>query len=165
MGSITVVPARLDWLEALAVGNDEFTARFGIDVAPEWLAFPEALPHLVAAAREQDEDPWGTQLFFDADGVLVGFGGFKGPPADGAVEVGYAVAPSRRERGIATAVTRTMIERAASAGVTLVLAHTLPESNASTRVLERCGFVHVGSVAEDPDGDEGEVWRWELALA
>lgn len=37
-------------------------------------------------------------------------------------------------------------------------AHTLPERNASTRVLEKCGFTLVGEVV---DPDDGVVWRWE----
>jgi RimJ/RimL family protein N-acetyltransferase len=165
MGDISVESATLEWLEALAVGDDELTARFGIPVVPEWLAFPEALPNMVEDARANGPDPWGSHLFFDTDGALVGFGGYRGAPVDGAVEIGYAVAPSRRGRGIATAVTRTMIERARSAGVTLVVAHTLPESNPSTSVLERCGFVRTATDASDEDGDvEGDVWRWELVV-
>ena len=57
-----------------------------------------------------------------------------------------------------------MIERARDAGVESVVAHTLAEVNASTAVLERCGFVHVDTTA-DPDGDVTEdVYRWELLL-
>jgi RimJ/RimL family protein N-acetyltransferase len=37
-----------------------------------------------------------------------------------------------------------MIERARAAGVEVVAAHTLAEVNASTAVLERCGFVRRG---------------------
>lgn len=40
-------------------------------------------------------------------------------------------------------------------------AHTLPEVNASTRVLEKCGFRHA---AEIHDPVDGPVWRWELDL-
>jgi RimJ/RimL family protein N-acetyltransferase len=43
--------------------------------------------------------------------------------------------------------------------VRLVRAHTLPESNASTRVLTNCGF---RKTAEVVDPDDGPVWRWEL---
>ena len=42
-----------------------------------------------------------------------------------------------------------------------VLAHTLPEVNASTRILEGLGFAHLGTV-EDPE--DGPVWRWVLRL-
>jgi len=161
---IRVVPARLDWLVALAEGDAVFTERFGVPVEPGWIGFSEALPFAIAAARDHDAGPWGSHVFFDDDGALVGFGGFKGPPADGRVEIGYAVAPSRQGRGIATAATRSMIDRARDARVEVVVAHTLAEANASTAVLERCGFVHLGTTA-DPDGDVTEdVYRWELLL-
>jgi ribosomal-protein-alanine N-acetyltransferase len=50
----------------------------------------------------------------------------------------------------------------ASGQVQLVRAHTLPEVNASTRVLLKCGFRHVGTVV---DPDDGPVWRWELSAS
>jgi|SRR6267378_2525891 len=37
-------------------------------------------------------------------------------------------------------------------------AHTLPLSNPSTRVLQKCGFRHIGAVV---DPEDGPVWRWE----
>ena len=53
MDPVKVVPARLDWLEALAEGDDVFTARFGIAVEADWAGFPEAIPFAVAGARER----------------------------------------------------------------------------------------------------------------
>jgi RimJ/RimL family protein N-acetyltransferase len=159
---VEVVPARLDWLEALAEGDDVFTARFGIPVEADWAGFPEAIPYAVEGARTRSEDPWGSQLFFDpTDGALVGFGGFKGEPRDGDVEIGYAVAPSRQRRGIATAVVAILVERAAAAGVSIVSAHTLGTENPSTAVLRKSGFQRVAEL-EDPD--LGPIWRWELPL-
>ena len=163
MSTVTVVPARLDWLEALAEGDDVFTARFGIEVERDWIGFPEALPYAVDGARQRSEDPWGSQLFFDGgDGALVGFGGFKGAPRDGDVEIGYAVAPARQGRGIATAVVEILVERAVAAGVTVVSAHTLGADNPSTAVLRKCGFQRV---AELDDPELGPIWRWELAVS
>ena len=46
-----------------------------------------------------------------------------------------------------------------SGRVSLVRAHTLPQENASTRVLTKCGFDFVGEVI---DPEDGLVWRWEL---
>jgi len=162
MGAVSVVPARLDWLEALAEGDDVFTARFGIAVEPDWAGFPEAIPHAVASARRRSEDPWGSQLFFDGvDGALIGFGGFKDVPRDGDVEIGYAVAPARQGRGIATAVVGILLERAVAAGVATVSAHTLGTDNPSTAVLRRCSFQRV---AELDDPELGLIWRWELAV-
>jgi len=157
---VNVLPARLDWLEALAQGDDIFSARFGIPVVTDWVGFPEALPTAIEEARRRPEDPWGTHLFFDDDGALVGFGGFKGEPGDGEVELGYAVAPVRQGRGIATAVVEELLGRARTAGVKVVSAHTLAEENASTAVLRKTGFTRTGELRE-PDGD---VWRWERAL-
>ena len=157
---VKVLPARLDWLHALAEGDEVFTARFGISVMPGWVGFPEALPAAIEEARRRPQDPWGTHLFFDDDGALVGFGGFKGAPGDGEVELGYAVAPGRQGRGIATAVVEELVRRARVAGVNVVSAHTLAEENASTAVLRKSGFARTGQL-RDPDGD---VWRWERAL-
>jgi [ribosomal protein S5]-alanine N-acetyltransferase len=158
---VRVVPAQLDWLEALAERDAVFEQRFGITVVPGWVGFPEALPYAVREAREGDSGEWGSHLFFDDDGALVGFGGWKGRPVDGVAELGYAVSPDRQGRGIATDVVRQLLERARAAGLQMVCAHTLAEPNASTKVLERCGFSFAGDVT---DPDEGTVWRWELAL-
>lgn len=159
-GVVEVLPARVDWLEALAASDKVFTARFGISVVADWVGFPEALPIALDGARRRPEDPWGTHLFFDDDGALVGFGGFKGEPRGGEVEVGYAVAPARQGRGIATSVVEQLVSRAHMAGVRVVSAHTLAEENASTAVLLKCGF------ARDRRHDAaGGVWRWELPLS
>jgi len=158
---VRVEPLSGAWAEALTEGEDTFSARFGIPVVDGWAVFPEALPGALGAASE-DGDRWGTHLFFDDDGALVGWGGWKGPPVDGVAELGYAVAPARRGRGIATRVVRQLISRARDAGVDMVIAHTLPEESPSTGVLRRCGFVRTGEVAVSDDGVAGEVWHWEL---
>ncbi|MBV9007464.1 MAG: GNAT family N-acetyltransferase [Solirubrobacterales bacterium] len=158
---VRIEPIRRDWAEALAQGDTVFAERFGIPVEAGWAGFPEALPILLDAARAEVPGEWGPQLFFDDDGALVGNGGWEGPPEQGTAELGYAVAPSRQRRGIATAVVRELIQRASRAGLRAVSAHTLAEDNASTKVLERCGFTRT---AELMDPDEGPVWRWELRI-
>jgi len=45
--------------------------------------------------------------------------------------------------------------------VSEVTAQTVPEVNASTRILKRMGFEHLGS-GEDPE--DGPVWRWSRRL-
>jgi RimJ/RimL family protein N-acetyltransferase len=157
---VTALPARVEWLEALAEGDEAFAARFDIPVVAGWVGFPEALAVAVDGARRRSEDPWGTHLFFDDDGALVGFGGFKGEPIGGEVELGYAVAPERQGRGVATAVVEQLVDRARTAGVGVVTAHTLAEENASTAVLRKCGFVRTDQVHESGT----DIWRWERAL-
>ena len=160
---VQVLPAHLDWLEALAAGDDVFTARFCISVVDGWVGFPEALPLAVEGARERSEDEWGTHLFFDdVNGALVGFGGFKGEPRHGEVELGYAIAPSRRGRGIATAVVGVLVERARCGRDQHRDGAHARRRNASTAVLRKNGFVRAGDV-DDPG--EGTVWRWELPMA
>ena len=47
-----------------------------------------------------------------------------------------------------------------SPDVTWIIAHTLPEKSASTRVLEKNGRRFTGEVL---DPEDGRVWRWEYA--
>lgn len=159
---VTVSPARVEWLAALVAGDDVFTQRFGIPVVAGWVGFPESLPYALEGTRAAPDDVWGTHLFFDdADGALVGFGGWKGAPVDGTAELGYAIAPARQGRGLATAVVATLVERARAAGVKVVTAHTLGAPNASTAVLVTSGFARGADVA---DAELGTIWRWEKAL-
>jgi RimJ/RimL family protein N-acetyltransferase len=75
------------------------------------------------------------------------------------VEIAYGVVPSREGQGFATEAAGGLVRFAATdPRVRLLRAHTLPEANASARVLRKCGFVHVGSVV---DPEDGPVWRWE----
>ena len=160
-GRLRIEPVKPEWADALSNSDAEFTRRFAVPVEAGWAGFPEALPVIVAAAREGGPGPWGPHLFFGEDGALIGNGGWKGPPVDGAAELGYAVAPARQGRGVATAVVRELVRRARVAGLQMVFAHTLAAESASTSVLTRCGFA---KVAELIDPDEGPVWRWELRL-
>ncbi len=157
-------PVTLPWIEALAEGDDVFESRFGVPVVEGWAGFPEVIPRVLEATRAFGAGPWGSHLFFDDDGALVGFGGWKGPPVGGVAELGYAVAPERQGRGIATTVVRQLIECADRTDLRVVAAHTLPQINASTTVLTHCGFSRVETVVDPDAGVDGVVWRWELSL-
>ena len=115
---------------------------------------------MAAVAAMSHVPPWCGYIG-RRDGNPVGFGGFKSAPVDGVVELGYLTFPAHEGTGVATDVTMLMLAVARYGGVTLVLAHTLPEHNASTKVLQKCGFAWVGEI-HDPN--EGIVWRWERAL-
>jgi len=157
-----IEPVSLEHVEALIEGDDVFAARFGMPVAPGYLDFPEALPRTRDELVHGMPSEWYSHLIIDAEtNTVVGFGGYKGPPTDGEVEIGYSVAPSWQRRGHATAAARLLIENARDAGVTRVCAYTLPETNASTRVLTRCGLTMTEVVA---DAEVGSVWRWERTL-
>lgn len=94
--------------------------------------------------------------------VLVGSGGFKGGPLEGAVEVGYEIAPEFQGQGFATEAIRAMIEHAFSfEDVLVVQAQTLAEPNASTRVLEKVRMLMVETIE---DSEEDPTWRWVLQV-
>lgn len=107
-------------------------------------------------------DPWihGFSVISKLSGIAVGQCGFKGPPSnEGLVEIAYAIEEVHRGKGYATEAASALVSFAFNdARVKRVCAHTLPEANASTRILTKCGFQFRGS-AMDPD--DGLVWRWE----
>ena len=124
-----------------------------VELSPAWLALLNG---------SSPADPWihGFMLVHQTDGKVIGRGGFKGPPgADGVVEIAYGVVPEHQGKGYATEAAAALVSYAFGSGqVRVVRAHTLPESNASMRVLSKCGFRRVGEVI---DPDDGLVWRWE----
>jgi RimJ/RimL family protein N-acetyltransferase len=177
------VPQTPQSLRAIVEGCDQFAQVFGTpaadglreffvsgDASADWLA-------QLAAATEAD--PWmhGFAVVHRADRVVIGACGFKGAPkpADDAteaspvthrlphvVEIGYGIVSDYCNQGFATEAAAALVNYATASGrVTLVRAHTLPEPNASTRVLAKCGFKKLGEVI---DPDDGLVWRWERGI-
>lgn len=113
---------------------------------------------LALLASDPRPDPWGAYFAWDGD-TAVGTCAFKhAPDAAGAVEIAYMTFPAFERRGHATAMAAELTRIAHEAGALLVVAHTLPEENPSTRALRRNGFAFAGAV-EDPE--DGTVWRWE----
>ena len=158
---IRLVRAELHLMEAALAGDDALAKALGYDVVDGWATFTEALqPTRDALAANPCGSVWAARFFVARDPPeLVGWGGFKGPPKDGVAEVGFEIAEARRGRGLATAATRAMLAEAfADERVTAVIAHTLPECNASNRVLEKAGFRFGGEAQEDNE----VVWRFSL---
>jgi ribosomal-protein-alanine N-acetyltransferase len=160
--TIHLVTPDLQLLDAALAGPDELGRALGCEVADGWDVFGGALRRTRdALAEDPGSARWGMRFFVLAEPpTLVGFGGFKGPPQDGVVELGYAIAPSWEGRGLATEAARAMLREAfAEPGVRAVLAHTRPEPGASARVLEKVGFVTEGEV---PDEQIGTAWRFRV---
>ena len=158
---LRLVPCDEAMLRAIVAGSEALAAHLGARVPAGWPEFPDAYGHALEMLLA---DPglygWWTFVFLDrAEGGLVGSGGYTGRPAeDGSVEIGYEIAPEFRGRDYATEAARGLLEHALAHGeVRRVVAHTLAEPNASTRVLEKIGFVHAGTV-EDPN--DGTIWLW-----
>ena len=95
-----------------------------------------------------------------SSGKTVGRCGFKGPPGnDGVVEIAYGVQTEYQGMGFATEAAEALTRFAFNnPQVRKVIAHTLPQVNASGRVLTKCGFTKTGDVI---DPEDGLVWRWE----
>ncbi|HET7248650.1 MAG TPA: GNAT family protein [Gemmatimonadales bacterium] len=122
-------------------------------VSPQWLA---------ALRTSVGPDPWrhGFFVLHRDSQCVIGSAGFKGPPDQaGMVEIAYGIAPAYQGQGYATEAATALLDYAFGTGsVRLARAHTLPEANASTQVLRKCGFAFIGTVI---DPEDGTVWRWE----
>jgi RimJ/RimL family protein N-acetyltransferase len=125
------------------------------DASEEWLAS-------LRQHHAPDPSRFGFRVMLGRENLIVGTSGFKTAADDVSVlEIAYGVAPPYEGRGYATEVAAALTDYAFNeAGVDLVIAHTLAEPNASTRVLTKCGFV---KVMEFVDPDDGPVWRWETS--
>jgi RimJ/RimL family protein N-acetyltransferase len=160
---VEIIPCTCEQIETLITAPDTFLTIHGFRVLEGYLPFAGALEHSLNSLRSgQIWHPWLPYLIVcQPEQALVGFGGFKSAPTpDRTVEIGYSVAPSYQNRGIATAAARQLIDLAFATGkVDCVLAHTLAELNASTRVLQKCGLTQV---AEILDPEDGKLWRWEI---
>jgi RimJ/RimL family protein N-acetyltransferase len=122
-------------------------------------ALQYSLDKLSLSEREQG---WWTYFpIHKTDNTLIGSGGYKGKPTEqGIVEIGYEISPDYRNKGLATEMTRALIDNAFSLKqVTAIMAHTLGQVNASTRILTKCGFE---KTEEINDPDDGMIWKWEL---
>ena len=105
------------------------------------------------------DEPWIGYLAVSEE-TPVGTCGFKSPPQDGRVEIAYFTFPAFEGRGFASAMAAGLVAIARQHGPSVVVAaQTLPERNASHRVLEKLGFRHVETI-EHPE--DGTVWEWKL---
>jgi RimJ/RimL family protein N-acetyltransferase len=163
---LTLLPCSPEHLLTLIDEPERFEQVLGMPAADGLHGFfvsDDVSPHWLAALRTSSgPDPWrhGFFVVHRERGSVIGSAGFKGPPdSTGTVEIAYGIVPSFDGRGYATEAAVALVGFALASGqVRMVRAHTLPQANASTRVLLKCGFRHVGTVV---DPDDGPVWRWE----
>ena len=108
-------------------------------------------------ARDPESAEWiARAAVAEPAGVVVGHGGFHGPPdAGGMVEVAYSVDPAHRRRGYAKAMLAALLERArAEPAVKVVRASISPDNEASLATIAGFGFVRVGEQWDAEDGLE-----------
>jgi len=92
----------------------------------------------------------------EPDGVVVGHGGFHGPPDEsGTVEVAYSVDPAHRRRGYAKAMLASLVQRARDEpSVRAVRASIRPDNTGSLATIAGFGFKKVGEQWDAEDGLE-----------
>lgn len=159
--SVRFVPLPPHVLAALLAG-DLAAARTATGVPlSEWFLSDEVtwlwrlrLDQIAADPRAAD---WIVRAAVSAPGgVVVGAGGFHGPP-DGAgmVEMGYSTDPAYRRRGYAKAMVTELLRWAATEpSVVTVRASISPQNAASLATIAGFGFAHVGEQWDDEDGTE-----------
>jgi [ribosomal protein S5]-alanine N-acetyltransferase len=156
---LELLAATLDLIAAELAGPEALGALLGVPVPASWPPGEydrDALEFFTARLVVGGPAALGWYnwyaLSIGADGrreSLVAGAGYMGPPADGAVEIGYAVVPEARGRGFATEIVQALAERALSLeGVRRVIAHTLASNATSQGVLKRCGFRPAGPGTE-----------------
>lgn len=157
---VELVPATRELLDALQRDRPLFEREFGSPIPAHWPEFPESIAFTAdRLGTHPEEAGWWLHFFRDpATGLLIGSGGYTGPPRDGLVEFGYEVAPAFRGRRFGVGAAAALALQAVASGqVSTLMAHTLAAVSPSTRVLSGLGFE---KVAEVDDPDEGPVWEW-----
>jgi RimJ/RimL family protein N-acetyltransferase len=144
-----LVPADVDELREKYDGP----AGAPAGVSPKWI-------EKLRVAQEPDPWEFGYTVVHAESLRAIGGVSFKGAPGpDGLVEIAYGIDEAFQGHGYATEAAAALVDFAfADPRVHLVCAHTARDAVASPRVLEKCGFTHVGEVV---DPEDGLVWRFE----
>jgi RimJ/RimL family protein N-acetyltransferase len=157
--------------ESLLSASPEFLARLKEATDSDPWQFGFGVFHKIDTGACGSRATWtGKPARVDEPGgesikLLMGMCGFPGPPdSNGAAEIAYGIAPSYRGKGYATESAQALVDFASSdPRVKLICAHTLAEPNASTRILEKCGFKKTSQTI-DPETNL-PVWRWERSTS
>jgi ribosomal-protein-alanine N-acetyltransferase len=163
--SLRLIPLDIAAIASILDDLDQFKERSGVSAEINRTLILEVARQTGEMLRVSGaQEPWcGYLAVNDGTRMFIGTCGFKGKPDDnGAIEIAYFTFPESEHRGYATQMARALTDIARRAGnVQRVIAHTLPEKGASTRVLEKIGMSLQGEIMHPEDG---RVWRWELTL-
>lgn len=161
MPSICLIPIDEELRQVIEESPHAFSAKYGASLGEYGEVVlgvvSQTLDHLEKVPREA---AWGGFLAADpARGLIVGACGYAhGPDRDGSVEISYFTFPRFEASGYATQMASELLRRGLDSPiVTNVIAHTLPERNASSHILEKIGLTRDG---EAQDEEAGVVWRW-----
>ena len=161
---LDLVSATPSLLHAAIDGNTRLANVLDALVPDTWPHefMDEAALRFVLRRLEEHTGDMGWWLNFvvlreDHGRTLIGSAGYKGPPVNGMVEVGYGIVADRRRQGYASEAVRGLLRNAfARSDVDRVIAETYPSLIGSIGVLEHCGFHGI------PGGSEPGVIRFEI---
>ena len=158
---IEATDADFDWIiRRVQVSNR------GLTLPPGGVDADEVLVHVRVIARSLQEQQGHTDNWMIvAAREVVGLCGYKHRPSvDGAVDIGYSIAASRRRRGHATgAVAAILAKSEADPRVSYIIAETAIDNHGSQRVLMKNGFQYIGTVIDPEDGER--LLRWKVSVA
>ncbi|MFM2266927.1 MAG: hypothetical protein RL757_368 [Bacteroidota bacterium] len=151
-------------VEKILESDAAFAQFLNVGLAKDWSIFGKMVFEFVAKQIETNPNAtewWSYVICHLPDNKIIGTCGYKGAPdPNGRIEIGYEIAPDYQNRGLATQVARLLVENAfAHAHIHEVWAHTIERNNASTRVLEKAGFLFDCEVM---DSEDGLIFRWIL---
>jgi ribosomal-protein-alanine N-acetyltransferase len=160
---IELRPMTPEFIEAVLDGRlDDAAGLIGAEL-------PEAFPRegekrfLALRLRQMREDErfldWCPYVVVLGE-QMIGHAGYHGPPGQNstqnpdAVEFGYAIEPSFRGRGYATAAAAELMRRAEERGIEHFVLAISPTNEPSLAIVRKFGFVRTGERMDDEDGLE-----------
>ena len=162
--NLRIVPCDDTLFDAIRLGNNVLGRVMGVNVPKKWTDFRDTFGP--SYQRWKDHPPlrewWVYLIIHLPTNTLIGSCGYKGEPdSSGLVEIGYEIIPSYRAKGLGRETAQGLLDHAiAYRGVHKVVAHTIAEENASTKILQKLGFQHKEEVV---DAEEGLLWLWEIS--
>jgi RimJ/RimL family protein N-acetyltransferase len=163
MQNISLLNIGRTTLQLLQTDMEKFCSLHGVQIGQNASTLLDVVAQITKFMTFTGGDPkWFGYLAVDnATRQLVGTCAFKGAPTkEKSVEIAYFTFPEFEGKGYATAMASMLIQTVRSSPeVESVIAHTLPEQNASTGILQKVGMMLVGEVI---DPEDGRVWRWSM---
>lgn len=160
---LELVPATVALTRTALEGNPALGVALSAAVPASWPPAHFDRPTLEFTLNQLDLGPaqqgWWLYFFVQrAERILIGSGGYKGPPSpDGTVEVVYSVVSDHQRRGYAAEAVRGLVSQAfAFSPVRRIYALAQPGVEAPIGVLKKCGFELMG------DGTQPGALRYEL---
>ena len=163
---LKLIPATVAHVRAEIGDRAEFARLIQAQVPENWPpesaadALPLFLEWLEAAPDRVGWFGWYALLDVkNAASILVGGGGFLGPPQQGEVRIGYSVLPQFQGSGFATEMVGGLVKWALGHSEVLrIVAETEWANPMSVRVLSKLGFAETGQSAE-PGGTRFVISR------